>query len=93
MLWQVLGGRLFLHAGPRKGLKPAYIRYLNPVEGRETEQDSDDDEDSNNSEAESSPRRRTAGMLVIAWSLLLTAMELHAKPKLWDLEHVTLVIY
>lgn len=63
----MLGGRLFLHAGPRKGLKPAYIRYLNPVVERQPAHDSEDDEDSYNSELENSPKRKTTGLSFLSF--------------------------
>ena len=46
---------MFIHAGAKKGLRPAYIRYLNPLPPQPTNTHESDyeEEDSNNSGYES----------------------------------------
>lgn len=49
---QILHGRLFIHAGPSTGLRPAYIRYLNPLPAEPAAPPDSEDEDSKSSDIE-----------------------------------------
>jgi len=41
----VLQNRLHIHAGPRKGLRPAYYRYLDPLPSQLKKEEDDDTTD------------------------------------------------